>query len=575
MFSRTAVLIASVVLVGGCASLLGIDDEGSGEARPDATSSGGDVGASTSSGGSSASGGASSSSGRPASSSSGTPVADAGNAWLTCSPGEESPCPLDPCGVGHFTCNAEGTGHGACTGTAAACTGAVGWSKRFGNTGTGGQSETAKAAAAGGGATYFVGTLKTDIDFDGEIVTAPLPASSKPTTGYLTKLAFDGSVVWKKAFSAAESMTLAGVTADPAGNVTVVGRSEGQTFDLGDAAQTGTCSFVARFAPDGSRSFVKTYCDAFSPIFTHVVAGQDGGLAIGGYALFGSDLGGGEFDTFGGSDLVILALGPDGTFRWSRGVGSSENDVMSGLGIDPTTGDSLVAISAAAAAVCFGAETDNAGVSAGTKQTAFVRLQRQDGVASWRARIDGVGGPFGRGLYPAPDGGFVWLYSGLGDTAQLPAGDQVTGKGFVVRFQPSGSIGWHRALTGNFVAMTAAVDLAGNVIVGGNRRAGDPTDLGEGPVAWAGGDVPFDGTNHDNVLLVAKYAAGGALRWARTLGDATDTEPTQFVSGITIEPGGEPTLFGQFVGSLVLPAATLVSNAGHGGTDVFVMRLAP
>jgi hypothetical protein len=70
--------------------------------------------------------------------------------------------------------------------------------------------------------------------------------------------------------------------------------------------------------------------------------------------------------------------------------------------------------------------------------------------------------------------------------------------------------------------------------------------------------------------------ADGTVRWARTMGDATtDSSLQQQVSAFVLEPGGEPTIFGQFVGSMVIGTGTLVSGGGHGGLDTFAARLAP
>jgi hypothetical protein len=103
-----------------------------------------------------------------------------------------------------------------------------------------------------------------------------------------------------------------------------------------------------------------------------------------------------------------------------------------------------------------------------------------------------------------------------------------------------------------------AFDGLGNVIATGRAR-GD-IDFGAGVVTSHGG---YD-------LVLAKYAADGALVWGDLFGDTSDGQQGTFVRG---DPTGNVYVTGRLTGVLQFPQGPIL--AAYGNADVFVAKLEP
>ena len=144
----------------------------------------------------------------------------------------------------------------------------------------------------------------------------------------------------------------------------------------------------------------------------------------------------------------------------------------------------------------------------------------EDQVYSWTKTFGGAGEIVGYSV--ATDGnGHVYIGGILQNSADFDPSDSVDIRtssgsydGFVSKFDTSGNYLWTRIIggTGDDRLMSVALDITGNIYVGGSFRGTVDFDPG------IGSDIRTS-TGGDDIFLV-KFDASGNYQWSRTLGGA-------------------------------------------------------
>lgn len=228
------------------------------------------------------------------------------------------------------------------------------WSKRFGGAG---EEQTTDIAKDNSGNILLLGEFLTSLDFG----TGTLSTSGKRDL-FLVKIAANGTTIWAKKYGGSEDDYSDMVTADNAGNIIIVGSSNG-SISFGGGLITGP-GYVAKFASDGthiwSRNFGQRISSAAVDQQNNIAVSNgnlltklnaDGtvlwskSLAINSFFMDShltmdkyldiiyttefsgtASLGGDLITSSGGTDIAIAKFSPSGEHKWSYRYGSADDD---------------------------------------------------------------------------------------------------------------------------------------------------------------------------------------------------------------------------------------------------------
>ena len=255
--------------------------------------------------------------------------------------------------------------------------------------------------------------------------------------------------------------------------------------------------------------------------------------------------------------LCLAAARPAGAqpvdFLWAERAGGSSWDAGRAVATDGS-GD-VVVVGSFDGQASFGGTTLT---SAGSSDV-FVARYDPGGGLLWAKRAGGPGSD--RAESVAVDASGNVLVTGrfrgqasFGGTTLTSAGSSDV---FVARYDPGGNLLWAKRAggsAGNDRGTGIAADAAGNVLV----------------VGAFDGPAGFDGTTLNSIgsgdLFLARYDAGGTLRWVRRAGGPGHDESA---TGLAVDGSGAALLCGHFGGQVTFGGTTLTSS---GRSDVFVAR---
>jgi hypothetical protein len=133
-----------------------------------------------------------------------------------------------------------------------------------------------------------------------------------------------GASIWVKSFGTVEDDSAQGIAIDGSGNAYVAGTTAAALG--GNTAVGGKDIFLAKYDPSGNRLWVKQVGTSADDLGTGVTVGGDGSIYVSGTSA--GALGGANA---GGSDAVLLKFDAAGTLVWTKQLGSAATD--EGLGV--------------------------------------------------------------------------------------------------------------------------------------------------------------------------------------------------------------------------------------------------
>jgi hypothetical protein len=194
------------------------------------------------------------------------------------------------------------------------------------------QSANSVAVDASGNVIIAGGFYGT-INFGGGDLTAP----GSDENIFIAKFGPDGTHIWSKSFGDSSFQRAYSVAADASSNVIVVGDLRG-TADFGGGPLTGGLNsnvFVAKFQADGTHVWSKSLGDASNgQIGSTVTADVSGNVVVGGWYMGSIDFGGGAFTSVGSWDGFIVKLSPSGDHLWSKSFGDVSSDGTNSVATD-------------------------------------------------------------------------------------------------------------------------------------------------------------------------------------------------------------------------------------------------
>jgi hypothetical protein len=331
-----------------------------------------------------------------------------------------------------------------------------------------------------------------------------------------------GELVWARSAGSTSFDEGFAVDTDAAGNVYVAGEVWGAGGAFG-TVNLPSGAFVARFAPDGSLTWVRGESGLFGVGDLAVDSAGNAYVAgaLSGTVAFGE--GASEVTLTARSsaaDVFLAAYRPDGTLAWARDAGGVGQD--RGLGVDANDAGQVVVSGSFTGPTTFGSGASAVTLPAGGSPSAFVAMYRSSGEFVW-AR--GAESGFAEARDVAVDasgrasvvGRFENAIAFMGATGPIElTAPQFTLGVFLATLEPAGTTAWAAAGTtdsGLPDGWSVAVD--GTRVVIGGEFSGESITFGTGTDA-----VTLDNVNSSPDAYVASFTAGGALAWARAAGGA-------------------------------------------------------
>ena len=207
------------------------------------------------------------------------------------------------------------------------------WSKGFGDAA---EQFGESIAVDAMGNVLVAGTFQGVIDFG----SGPLAAVYRDV--FLAKLDPSGAPIWGKRFGDGEKMSDANVGVDAAGDVFLAGDTDGTVdFGNGPLVVTGdTNVYVAKFDPDGSAVWSKTFGDMDGQEDALLAVDAGGSLVLAGELNGTIDFGGGVIAASGNHDTFVAKLDGSGGHLYSgRYEGQCRSVAFTNAGALVLTGD--------------------------------------------------------------------------------------------------------------------------------------------------------------------------------------------------------------------------------------------
>jgi uncharacterized delta-60 repeat protein len=320
--------------------------------------------------------------------------------------------------------------------------------------------------------------LAVNVDLSGTATTADFAASSSLT------LAAKNTESWTRLLGSSGEDYAYALTTGLDGSIYVSGITKG-SLD-GQASSGNADSFLARYGADGVKAWTRVLASSSGSAANALTAGIDGSIYVSGVTNANGSMEG--LSSTGGADAFLTKYSGDGVKVWTRLLGSSSNDVASGL----TTGlDGSVYVSG-----WTGGSLDGQPYIGGSND-AFLTKYSADGVKAWTRLFGSSGDDRASALSTGLDGSIY-----VGGTTAGSSG------GFLAKFGVDGTNAWTRLLGSSAVAPRALkTGLDGSIYISGSSQ---------GSVDGQ----PFIGGSYDAFLT--KYSADGVKAWTRLFGSSGD-----------------------------------------------------
>ncbi len=385
---------------------------------------------------------------------------------------------------------------------------------------------------------------------------------------FIVKYDASGNVVWAKSAGGNQNDKGNSIAIDGSGNSYVTGyfSSSTITFDTITLTSGGTVNmFIVKYDVSGNVVWAKSV-SASGTVSSNGIAvdGSSNSYVTGWFASPSITFGTTTLTnaSVGHADIFIVKYDASGNVVWAKRAGGSDDDEGESIAVDGS-GNSYVIGFFGSASLTFGITTL---INAGASYDMFIVKYDVGGNVLWAKRAGGAGNEYGSGI--AVDGSgnsFVTGYfnssSFTFDTTTLTTAGTLDI--FIVKYDSSGNVVWAKSAGGGFqdVGTSIAVDGSGNSYATGY---------------FGSSSITFGTTTLTNVtsgyadIFIVKYDAGGNVVWAKSAGGNNYDESFS----IAIDGSGNSYVTGIFASSSTTFGTTTLTNAGGGGWDIFVAKLA-
>ena len=353
---------------------------------------------------------------------------------------------------------------------------------------------------------YFSSNPLTLYNVDGSAFATTL-ANSGSEDGFIAKYNSAGVVQWAARQAGASSDIPRGAVVDSSGNVIIAGTYNANPLTLynanGSTATTltnsgGTDGFIAKYNSAGVVQWAVRQASTGSENVDDIAVDSSGNLFITGFysanplTLYNSD--GSAFATTlansGTQESFIAKYNSAGFVQWAARQVGAAIDNGNGIGVDSAGNVFVTGLYSTSPLTlynvdgsAFATTLENSG-----GQDSFIAKYNSAGVVQWAARqggavnergneiaVDSDGNAFIAGFYVSDP---VTLYNANGSTATTLTNSGGL-DGFIAKYNSAGVVQWaaRQAGASSDLNIAIAVDLSGNVIVGGYYGSTSPVTL--------------------------------------------------------------------------------------------------
>jgi len=239
---------------------------------------------------------------------------------------------------------------------------------------------------------------------------------------FVARYALDGTQSWLQRLGGTGDDAATAVTCDGAGGVLVSGTFSG-TVDLGGSSATtsgGTDVFVMNFAPDGTPVFVNHFGGGAEDRSTAIARDASGNIYVGGSYVADIDFGGASHGPRPGQGGYVVSFSSTGDYRWHQSIGSSTRDFVEALALDA---DENVVVAGG-----FSGSMDLGGglLPHVDQSDIFVASYDNDGIHRWSRAYGGAGSDAGWGLSIDPSDPMVQVAGFFSGTVDFPTGPKTS-----------------------------------------------------------------------------------------------------------------------------------------------------
>jgi hypothetical protein len=354
------------------------------------------------------------------------------------------------------------------------------WVRTFGSTGAdSGNSSVIDAA----GNVYTTGTFRGTFDADLGAGTTILTGNAGGGVDfYITKFDATGTFVWAKKLGGSDNDQAYSMTVDASGNIYLAGYfaylvdfdPNAGVHNMGAAGVGSQQGFLLKLDSNGnfvwSKELSTSNVAGNQVIVTSITVDANDNIIAGGYfkGVYGDETV--AFTSISASiDFFVVKYSSTGTYQWTKRVGSSGNESVTGLATD-SNGNVFVSGNFASV-VDFdpSAVTQNLGPVGGTD--AF--LLKLDGTGSyqWAKNVGGLGEDYGRNV-TVNSANEIYLagnFNGTVNFALTTPANNITSNGstdnFIVKFDGLSNVVWAKTFGGTGAEYISSVtcDTSGNV----------------------------------------------------------------------------------------------------------------
>lgn len=412
------------------------------------------------------------------------------------------------------------------------------WSKAFNST----MFTSVTIATDASGNVLLAGAFTGSINFGGDELVA-----EGDYDVFVAKFTHEGTHLWSRRFGDASMQIATKLSADPAGNIYIVGEFNGELdFGMGVLTSAGeTDIFVAKFDSNGGLAWGKRFGDGAVQRPESVVVTPGGGVVVSGSFEGTLDFGGAPLISAGNKDAFVACLDLSGNHIWSKEFGDDNFDQIAS---NAAIGDdnSLLVTGAFSGTIDLANDlVTNAAIDA-----FILRLDITSGDVLWGNQFGSSAGQEGGsfvGLFPTGE----ILLVGVFDKTLNIIGDPISPVGyadiFALKLTASGNPIWVKGFGSNLNDLPFDVDLSADskIVIGG--MFGESINFGGGPLAAAGKDD----------LFLAELDSNGNHLWSRRSGGETDSGS---LWGLALGTPGVVFTTGFFEGTIDLGGAPLKST---------------
>jgi len=326
-----------------------------------------------------------------------------------------------------------------------------------------------------------------------------------------------------------------GVATDSSGNVYVAGRTGGGLD--GNSNSGGYDLFVVKYNSSGKKQWTQQLGSSSHDYAQGVATDSSGNVYVAGWTGGGLD---GNSNS-GDHDLFVVKYDSSGTKQWTRQLGTTSFDYVSGIATD-SSGNVYVT------GYTQGGLDGNTNAGGMMPRDLFVVKYDSSGTKQWTKQLGTSGWDEGKGVATDSSGNvYVAGYTGGGLDGNSNSGGNDL---FVVKYNSSGTKQWTQQLgsSSNEYTQGVATDSSGNVYVGGRTSGG------------------LDGNSNsgETDLFVVKYDSSGTKQWTRQLGTSSSDDAW----GVATDSSGNVYITGRTGGGL-----DGNSHSGYSGySDTFVVK---